>query len=48
MIKESSFCPFEYMVCVPSSLKMLGTPNKYIMPNKKHALKNKSGHVSLF
>lgn len=48
MIKERKFCPFEYMLYVPSSLKMLDTPNKSIMPNEKHGLKNKSGRVSLF
>lgn len=27
---------------------MLGTPNKYMMPNKIHALKNKYSHITLF
>lgn len=45
MIKERKFCSFEYMMCVPISLRMLDTPNKYMMPNKKHALKNKSSRI---
>jgi len=47
MTKERKFCSSEYVMCVPSSLRKLDTSNKYMMPGKKHALKNKSSHITL-